>query len=185
MVKKKKKVRSKKRPDRPESKFPILRTCLLFVILVLGFHLVQWLFKPQYLAITQLITSKAAAWLIGLSGIEITFKQTHIYFAGAHWEIAPECTAISAIYVYVSFIVAYPSTIKAKVMALVAGIPTIFLANLLRLFTLAWVFKLIPGKDHYFHDYIWQIGFIFLIILMCLVWIELMVKREATPAVLG
>jgi exosortase/archaeosortase family protein len=185
MAKKKKKVRSQKEPDKPESKFPIIRTCLLFAMLVLGFHLVQWLFKPQYLAGIQLITSKAAAWLIGLSGIEVTLKQIHIHFAGTHWEIVPECTALSAIYVYVSFIVAYPSTIKAKVLALVAGIPTIFLANLLRLFTLAWVLKLIPGKDHYFHDYIWQIGFIFLLILMWMVWIELAVKREATPAVPG
>ena len=185
MAKKKKKVRSQKKPYKLKPKFPIIRTCLLFAMLVLGLHLVQWLFKPQYLAITQLITSKAAAGLIGLSGIEVTFKQIHIYFAGAHWEIVPECTALSAIYVYVSFIVAYPSRIKAKALALVAGIPTIFLANLLRLLTLAWAFKLIPGKDHYFHDYIWQIGFIFLIILMWMVWIELVVKREATPAVPG
>jgi exosortase/archaeosortase family protein len=185
MAKKKKEVRSQKKPDKPESKFPIIRTCLLFAMLVLGFQLVDWLFKPQYLAGIQLITSKAAAWLISLSGIEVTFEQIHIYFSGAHWEIVPECTALSAIYVYISFIVAYPSTIKAKVLALVAGIPTIFLANLLRLFTLAWACKLIPEKAHYFHDYIWQIGFIFLLILMWMVWIELMVKRETNPAVPG
>jgi exosortase/archaeosortase family protein len=185
MAKKKKEVSLLKRPDKPESRFPIIRTCLLFAVLVLGLHLAQWLFKPQYLAGIQLITSKAAAWLIRLSGIEVTLKQIHIYFSGAHWEIVPECTALSAIYVYISFIVAYPSTIKAKALALAAGIPTIFLANLLRLFTLAWACKLIPGKAHYFHDYIWQIGFIFLLILMWMVWIELMVKRETNPAVPG
>jgi exosortase/archaeosortase family protein len=52
------------------------------------------------------------------------------------------------------------------------------LANIARLFTLAWATEWSSGYAHWAHDYVWQVAFLMLIAVMWLVWIEIVVKRE-------
>jgi exosortase/archaeosortase family protein len=80
-------------------------------------------------------------------------------------------------------VLAYTSSIKSKLMALAAGIPFIFAVNIIRLVALGWVTTHIPQYARMFHDYLWQAGFLFLVIAMWLTWIELVVKLEETAVV--
>ena len=163
---------------------PLLRVCLLFFALVLGLHLLQWTMIPRHaLEVLQLFTAKAAAGLIRASGIPLTLEGTSIFLLDKHWEVIPECTALSAFIVFASFVLAYPSGIKAKTLGLLIGLPFLFSANIFRLFALAWATRLSPNAAEVVHDYIWQVAFLLLLVLMWLAWIELVVKLEKNPAV--
>jgi len=84
---------------------------------------------------------------------------------------------------FVSFVLAYASSFRSKLLALVAGIPFIVVCNITRLVTLGLLTEYFPLKAHFFHDFVWQTVFVFLVVAMWLVWIELVVKREVNPAV--
>ncbi|WP_298036570.1 archaeosortase/exosortase family protein [uncultured Desulfuromonas sp.] len=159
--------------------FPMIRVCLLFAALVLGFHMVQWmLVKPWHLEFLQLATARAAAAVIAASGIGVRLEGIDLYMGFAHWKVVLECTAFSAALVYLSFVLAYPASLRSKVLGALAGLPLLFIINVARLFVLAWLVKLWPGIAPFAHDYLWQVLFLFLLVLMWLSWIELVVKRE-------
>lgn len=165
-------------------RFALLRLCLIFFSLVLGFHFIQWTVVPRpYLDALQIFTAEITAALISASGIPLTLKGTHIFLLNTHWEVILECTALSAFIVFTSFIVAYPSTIKSKTLGLLVGLPSLFVANILRLFALAWATKWSPKYAPTVHDYAWQIAFLLLLVLMWLAWIELVVKRETSSVI--
>ena len=167
-------------------RFLLLRVCLIFFGLVLGLHLLQWTVVPRsYLTALQLFTAKLTAASISLSGIPLKLEGTHIFLLNTHWEVILECTALSAFIVFTSFVVAYPSKIKSKMLGLLIGIPALFTVNILRLFVLAWATKWSPKFAPLVHDYAWQIAFLLLLVLMWLAWIELVVKRETSSTISG
>lgn len=162
------------------SPFPLWRVALVFLLLVAGFNQLQWfLFMPDGMAVVQNWTARSAAWLISTSGIDVTLQQCFLYLPTSHWEVTPECTASSAIYVFAAFLLAYPASWKARCKGLLSGILLLVAANLLRLLALAWVAKFDPNLATYFHDYVWQIAFLLLVALLWLVWLDLMVKPDA------
>ncbi len=97
--------------------------------------------------------------------------------------MTPECTALSAMIVFVAFVIVYPSSIKSKGIAVLAGTPFIIIANTLRLFILAWATELFTKYAHFAHDYVWQVAFLIPIAVMWLGWIGMVVKRESKAAV--
>lgn len=161
------------------SNYQLLKICLIFFGCVLGFNLIEWfLLKPEHMTVIESTTAKVTALVIGLSGLSVHLQGTQIFFHNAHWEVVTECTALNAFYVYISFLLAYPSSIKAKAIGTLVGLPFLFVANILRLFVLAWALQIFPAYADLMHDYIWQVMFMFLLILMWLCWIDLVVKNE-------
>ena len=155
---------------------------LLFAILVLIGNTPLWFF-PQTIVPFQKFMVKVVGGLISASGLEVMQKGVYIILKNDQWIMTPECTALSAMIVFVAFVIVYPSSLRAKVIAVVAGIPFIIIANILRLFTLAWATELFSKYAHFAHDYVWQVAFLILIAVMWLVWIEMVVKRESKTAV--
>jgi len=166
------------------SSIALFKTCLVFAGVVFIFNLIEWLLlKPAHLSPYQNLTAQTVAHLINLSGINTTLRGTHIFFEGVHWEIVTECTALQAMYVFIAFISSYPSSIKAKLIGVFSGVPFLFAANVIRLFVLAWAHHFSPQYAEIVHDYIWQIAFLFLLILMWIFWIDMVVKREEISAI--
>jgi len=164
--------------------FPLWRTCLIFFAAILAFNLVEWLLlKPWQVEILQVATAKTVSVLLDGFGLKTQLSGTQLFFSGGHWEIVAECTALQAMYVFVAFIVAYPSSSKTKGIGILLGLPLLFFANILRLLMLAWAIQLIPDYAGLVHDYVWQIAFLFLLVLMWLGWIDLVVNREKVSAV--
>ncbi len=156
-----------------------LRTALLFCSVVVLLDLLVWyLGRKEYLAFLDIITSWVVANLIQFSGLQVIRDSNTIYLAHSEWVVTTECTAIFIMLIFTSFILVYPSSVKAKGLALLTGIPFIFGANILRLFMMAWIDKLRPQYTEYFHQYIWQVVFIVMVIFMWLLWIDKVVNRE-------
>ncbi|MDT8421569.1 MAG: exosortase/archaeosortase family protein [Desulfuromonadales bacterium] len=167
-------------------RFPLWRVCLVFLGLVLGLHLFQWTLAPRpVLTALQEFTAQITATAISASGIPVKLDGTSLFLLGEHWEVILECTALSAFYVFLSFVAAYPSKLKSKALGLVLGLPALFFVNIIRLFALAWATRWSPMYAPLVHDYIWQIAFLLLLVLMWLTWIELVVRRESRIAVSG
>ena len=163
-------------------RFP--RVVLLFVTLAVLLDVAVWyLGKREYLAFLDIFTSSVVTGLIHLSGLQAHQDSNTIYLAHSVWVVTIECTAIQIMTIYTAFVLAYPAAVRAKGLALLAGLPFIFGMNILRLWVMAWIDKLAPNFSTPFHNYVWQVAFIIMVILMWLVWLEKVVKRESKSAV--
>jgi exosortase/archaeosortase family protein len=158
----------------------VLRGGALFCSLVILLDLVVWyLSRGKYLAFLDIFTSWVIAGLIRLSGLHVVRDSNTIYLAHSTWIVSTECTAIFTMLIFSSFVLAYPATGRAKGIAVVAGLPFIFGANIARLFIMAWIDRLSPQYSGHFHNYVWQVAFIIMVVFMWLVWLDKVVDGEA------
>ena len=158
---------------------PLMRVALIFIASVLGFHLIEWFILPvQAIYPLQKATADVVSFLLNLIGIQAICSGVMVTLPHAHWEVAIECTSLSALIVFASFVIAYPSTIKSKLIGTFVGLTVLVLSNMLRLVLLGWATAYIPQVSHYLHDYVWQIGFLILVAVLWIAWIDLVVKRE-------
>ena len=161
-------------------RFSFIRFALFAVLVLIG-NTPLWFF-PDTIIPFQKFMVKIVGNLISASGLEVVPNGVYIILENVQWIMTPECTALSAMIVFVAFVLVYPSSIKSKGIAVLAGIPFLIIANTLRLFTLAWATELFAKYAHLAHDYVWQVAFLILIAVMWLVWIEMVVKRESKAA---
>jgi exosortase/archaeosortase family protein len=155
---------------------------ILFAVLVLISNVPLWFF-PDIIVPFQKFMVKVVGGLINASGLQAIQNGVYITLKNDQWIMTPECTALSAMIVFISFVIVYPSSIKSKGIAVLTGIPFLIMANILRLLTLAWATELFAKYAHLAHDYVWQVAFLILIAVMWLVWIEMVVKHESKAAV--
>ena len=184
----KKEIRETSNKEVPQAKLPaapspFLRIALVFAALVVVFEVIAE--KVIDWSALQLATASLTTFILQSTGLQVVTDGIHMTLPNAQWEIIAECTAIRSQLVFLAFILAFPASLKAKVLAVGAGLPFLFVANILRLVGLGWLTALNPTLANYFHDFVWQMGFLFLVIGMWLVWIEWVVngqKRSAVPA---
>ena len=162
-------------------RFSILSFALFAVLVLIG-NTPLWFF-PDIIIPFQKFMVKVVGGLISSSGLQVIQDGVYIILKNDQWIMTPECTALSAMIVFILFVVVYPSSLKSKGIAVLAGIPFLVIANSLRLFTLAWATELFAKYAHYTHDYVWQVAFLILIAIMWLIWIEMVVKHESKTAI--
>ncbi len=168
--------------DSLEPVFLPVRNILLFAVLVLIGNAPLWIFSKAILPYREWMAWLVAC-LVTFSGLEMLQHGVYLTVAGERWIMTPECTALTAMIVFVAFVIAYPSSIRSKGIALLTGLPFLLLANITRLFTLAWATEWSIRYAHWVHDYVWQVAFLMLIAVMWLLWIEIVVKREEKTTV--
>jgi exosortase/archaeosortase family protein len=157
----------------------LLTRGVLFCLVVILLDLAAWyLGRGEYLAFLDIFTSYVITGLIHISGLPALRDSNTIYLTNAVWVVTTECTALFIMLIFSSFILVFPSSLKAKIIALLSGIPCIFAANILRLYAMAWIDYLRPQFSEYFHNYVWQVFFILMVVLMWLFWID-KVARQA------
>jgi len=164
---------------KPAAPFPFRRVTLVFALLVVIFEVIAE--KMIDWTALQLATASLTTAILQATGLQVVTEGIHMTLPNARWEIIAECTAVRAQLVFVSFVLAYPASLKARLWAVFAGIPFLFSVNILRLVALGWLTAIAPDAANYFHDFVWQTGFLFLVIGMWLVWIEWMVNDEKKP----
>ena len=71
---------------------------------------------------------------------------------------------------------AYPTSLKNKLVGIGFGIPVIQIVNLARLVVLSLTGLYYPGIFEFVHAYIWQSIFVIFIIAIWLIWLERFVK---------
>ncbi|MBP8131693.1 MAG: archaeosortase/exosortase family protein [Candidatus Hydrogenedentes bacterium] len=97
--------------------------------------------------------------------------------------VVPECGAIEVMAIFLAAVIAFPTRWWKRFVGLVAGLPIMYLVNVLRLSCLAVVGALDVTPDRWVfsfaHEYVWQTVYIVFVVAVWLVWIEYVVRRKA------
>jgi exosortase/archaeosortase family protein len=109
--------------------------------------------------------ARASTALEHLIGGSAAVDGVNIVLSGLMIEINHECTGVFVAMLFVAFVLAYPVSWRARLGALVIGLPGLLVVNLLRLATLARVAEAYPQTFAYFHEYVWQ-GVLMVVVLV-------------------
>lgn len=119
-------------------------------------------------------TARAAAAVIGATGIDATLGGKVIHLSTRSLSIDPPCTGVSLFAVFVALVLAYPVSWKMRALAILAGGPVLFVANITRLVGVAWASELLQGRSFYVvHDYLFEFGMVFVVLAMWAAWLNL------------
>jgi archaeosortase B (VPXXXP-CTERM-specific) len=97
--------------------------------------------------------------------------------------IVMECTALQVAMIYSALVLAYPSSIRSKMIGIGLGLPLILVVNIVRRRVICFVLWWKPQYFEMMHIYVWQVVFIVVVVAMAAVWIEKVVHRERSTAV--
>lgn len=165
------------------NKWRHLKVPLLFSLLVIILNQLSLLMaRMGYLFFFEKFNAKVVTGLIQFFNLEASRNNNIIHLTNAVWKVDSECTAITIMIIFASFVVVYKTAIRNKVIGLLIGLPFIFGANMMRLLTMAFIDKYKPVYSAYFHDYIWQVAFIIMVVFMWIIWTEKVANRERKTA---
>jgi archaeosortase B (VPXXXP-CTERM-specific) len=167
--------------NRPGSS--LVKTCVLFAVFLAALHAFTWLFALKGYIKWGYGTAHIVSTILNAMGIQNLVERNIICLHNDTWNVTSECTAVNAVFLFISFILAYSSSFKSKALGLIAGIPLILVTNIVRLVALGWVTEYWPKQAHLFHDYVWETIFLFFIVALWFIWINLVVSREKNTAV--
>ena len=151
---------------------------LPFVLLCIFLYAVIQILPPSAMD----LIDRHTAWTLGLTlnaiGIPASSLNNIASGEGLAFRIIPECTAIFIAGLYFSFVVFYPATFLEKVAGLLLGIPVLYLGNLFRLAATFIVSRYNPKLFDLIHVYMGQVYTMFLVILVCVVWLRWLNRRS-------
>ncbi len=130
------------------------------------------LFGSGFMAALAGATAKTTGWALRLLGNDISTSGTVVGANDFAFDIVAECTALGPVVLYAGAVLAYPSSIKAKIMGLAMGVSALLVINLVRLVTLFYIGRNFPNALDVFHLLVWQSLIILSAILLWLLWVE-------------
>jgi len=163
--------------------FKYLKTTVLFCFTASMLNLLA-LFACQkgYLLFAQQFTAQTIACVIHFFGLPAMRYDTVIYLKNTDWIVNSECTAVSIMIIFFCLVAFYQTSLKAKIIGVCVGLPIIFAANILRFVIMAYIDKHKPVYLVHFHNSLWQIVFIVMAVLMWMIWIASVAKRDTKTA---
>lgn len=105
----------------------------------------------------------------------ISIANTNLTFKGFEVVIVEECTGIYEVFIYAAAVLAFPTSWLKKGIGLGAGIPFLYLINLLRIAVLLLVGHYQPDLFEFMHLYFWQVTLVVMILSVWLLWAKLIV----------
>ena len=159
------------------------REMINFIIKFSTFSIVMYLFYYYFIKDTIILislkngTALILASLLSMLGFKSIASGNIVSMDGFSMEIIDECTAIFSSIIYISGVLAYPANMKQKLLGMI-GVPILYIIDLMRLIILAFVGVKAPSFFEYVHVYLWQATFIIFVILVFVLWINKVNKRE-------
>lgn len=106
------------------------------------------------------------------TGVPATVAGNEILLESRILRIDLDCTGISLMLIYTALILAYPLSLKRKLIGLAVGIPAIALFNQLRLLAVAQLSGVLPDDVFFFvHDYLFKVLMVAVIIALWAVYL--------------
>jgi exosortase/archaeosortase family protein len=94
-----------------------------------------------------------------------------------------QCAGIFGMMIYVSAIIAFPSTLLQKLAGIALGITGLYAINTIRMSALGIIGTYWNDLFHFFHEWMWQGIFIAFVIVFWLIWKEIIVRRAVDSRV--
>ncbi len=146
----------------------------LFVFFCAAFYAITRL-TPSTFAPLNNYTAAALGFLLHALGMPPTLEGVIVSAGGFSVKIIDECSAIFVFILFISFVLAYPTSLKNKAIGLIFGIPSLFVVNTLRLTVVFFAGLWRPDLFEYVHAYLWQTIMIILVFISCLAWLHYVV----------
>lgn len=154
----------------------LLRFALIFAVCYFLFGIAEGirngLIKPY-----TVILAKAVAWTVNLFGAGATAEGTVVQASNFSLNIAMGCDGIEAVSLFLAGVLAFPTSARAKLIGLAAGIPLIQLVNILRLIALYYAGIHFPSVVEEIHVYVAQTVVIILSTALLIFWLERIATR--------
>lgn len=153
--------------------------CLLFAaFLAAGYFLSIYppVVERAILPFTAFIAKVSSATL-GVLGSDAQAAGTRLAGQGVSFDLRNGCNGVWATIIFVSAVLAFPSTIRMKILGVAAGFAAIFAINLIRVVSLYFIVLRFPGAFEGAHIYVWQSVVIGAAVLLWLFW-----AQRAAPA---
>lgn len=149
-------------------RFPIVFSLLTIVFFILNYSMP---YRLDYRL--RELTSLGAVFMAKNVGLHASIEPwTVINIEGKRLSIVSECTSLIYIMIFTAAVTAYPATFRKKFYGLLAGIPAIAFLNSARIVFLGWLGCNYPAYFKLFHDYLWEGGFLVVVLLMWMIWIN-------------
>ena len=127
------------------------------------------------------ITTSFTNWLLNISGYETLLQGNKIALTTGtemKFSIVPDCTGIYPFIILFSLILAFPTSVKNKLIGASGAFLTTFSVNYIRLVLLIAIGHANRELFQYAHVFIFQVSFILLIIIYFLWWIKWVLKKS-------
>ena len=124
-------------------------------------------------------TARLTGSTIRILGTHVEVSGTNIASADFIMRIGHECTAIVPAVILLCAVIAYPSRIIQKLVALAIGLPILFVLNLVRSVTLYYIGAHFPNFFDTAHFVVWQSVMILAVVAIWLVWAGRMVNARS------
>lgn len=154
---------------------------LFFIIWLLSYILTRR--YDGFMLGAQNLVAREVAWFLkhmsyrfSLTGSSFLFYTEH---GGENLVVIAECTGIYTSIIYLSIVGAYPARIHEKLIGLLIGIPSIHILNLARMVFVSLVLYHKRELFHFFHGYLWQVGFVIFMLLLVIFWMSRIVRPRA------
>lgn len=125
--------------------------------------------------------ARVAAWGASLIGLESQVLPGGVVIFGEgsfSYQVVWDCTAVTLGLLFIAAVLAYPATAAQRGLGIAIGLPAIFLLNLGRLISLAWVGVHAPERFETLHEFYWQAFLIATVAIAWFAWIRLVVHRS-------
>ena len=159
--------------EHPTNRRALIIFSVRFVMLAGGLYILfNWL-PPSALADPlNRHTAEMTAFFLRLLHLEPSVSGVILSAQGFSIRIIAECTAIFVAILYFSFVMAYPTALKNKLLGLAAGLPFLFAANLARILFIFLIGLKYRAFFEYAHVYIGQIVMILLVLVAAMTWLR-------------
>jgi exosortase H (IPTLxxWG-CTERM-specific) len=126
------------------------------------------------------VLAKSVTWIVNLFGAGATAEGTVVQASNFSLNIAMGCDGIEATSLFLAGVLAFPTSWRAKLIGLAAGIPAIQLINILRLIALYYAGIHFPAVVEEIHVYVAQTVVIILSTALLILWLERIATRYRT-----
>ena len=98
--------------------------------------------------------------------------------------VVSECGAIEVMAIFFAAVVAFPTRWWKRLVGIAAGLPVMYLVNILRLSCLAVIGAYDAAMFKFAHEYLWQAVYIIFVVVVWMLWVEFVVResRSEQPA---
>ena len=157
---------------------PLLKHWGIFIVVLgslVGVH--QW--KPVLVnGYFSLFTAKLMAITLNLIGETATSNVYNVSCETCSFRIIGECTAFYPMAIYVSAVLAFPSSLARRAVGVLLGIPVLLGINQVRLVSLCYIVRSYPEYFDTIHIVVWQTLIIFLTLLVWITWAATLANRR-------
>lgn len=156
----------------------LVRFLVIFGFILGVLYVLTIQFEPYVPIFNMSMTSATLVELLKLLGLQASLNSSGVTVSNFVLDIVRQCTGLFEVITLIAAVFAYPSTLKNKIKGIAIGLPLIYVFNIVRLVSLAYLGIYSFSLLEIVHDYVLQITFFSFVVSIWFFWINSVVKKD-------